>query len=699
MNFIQKGEIIFVRLLLPLVAGITAGFYLPPIFFSFRLVLALALFSFFFIWFSVAFYNRYKIYLNRWRPGLMVHLLVFFVGIVLVQSKQPALIPHHFSKFNNEALLVSIASEPRHSNDILRFEAKVKQGLLSGSFRPQSGSLLVALKLNGVKKNFMYGDELLITASYDEIEPPYNPHEFNYKAFLANHNIHHQIFIDEVQVRVVGRRKGNVIIDYALALRKSMVNKYREYIHEKQAASVAATLILGYKAELSKEILSAYSKTGTMHVLSVSGMHVGIVFFILNAMLWFMNRTQRLRIIRALLIISLIWFYALVTGFSPSVCRAALMLSIYVLGKAVNRSSNSYNLIATSAVLLLLYNPFFLFDVGFQLSYLAVLGLIYFYPKIYNLLYIKNWFGDKVWSYIALSSAAQLATFPLGMYYFHQFPVYFLLSNLFIVLPVIGIMYLGIAFLFIPWPSILKPLGMLLEKAISFMDAGLFYIEKMPLATFTSYHGLFFYLAVYLVILGLTISFQYRKKTLLYFSFAVLFSLASYQAFRSIALEKQRSVTFYSLRKNTAIEFFTGGNAYVFSNADSAGSTLSFSVYPSVSAKTDRVRYFHLNQKLDGSMLFSNGSFLQLGNWKMMIWNKEFDNHSFSRPLKVDVLLLSGKPRIQLSELVKSVKFRMLMIDATNPDYLIKKWVNEASGLSLNYYVLKKNPAYSITLN
>ncbi|MGV3509382.1 MAG: ComEC/Rec2 family competence protein, partial [Sphingobacteriaceae bacterium] len=332
MQEISKGELAFVRLLLPLIFGIAAAFLIPASLILFNLFLSLSGVFFISLWFSINYYNRFKIYLSRWKPGIIAQLFVFFIGTTITLSTSDKLLFNHFSQFNNEALVVSIVTEPKLSGDILRFEARVKQGFSANKFSAQSGSLLIALKLNHLENNYQYGDELLIKKLYTEVDPPYNPYEFDYRAFLANHGIHHQAFINESQIKVIARHKGNAIVNYSLALRKKMVLKYSQYIHDKEAASVASTLILGYKAELSREVLSAYSKTGTMHVLSVSGMHVGIVFFILSKLLWFMDRSKRLRVIRAAIIITLIWFYALITGFSPSVCRAALMLSMYVLG-------------------------------------------------------------------------------------------------------------------------------------------------------------------------------------------------------------------------------------------------------------------------------------------------------------------------------------------------------------------------------
>ncbi len=694
-----KGELIFVRLLFPLVLGITAGTVLPTLVFIYHLTLLLSILSLIFVWCSTYFYKRYKIYLSRWKPGLAVNLLVFFAGVALAISKDPRISKSHFSKYTDQGLVLVVNSEPKQNKGILRFEGKAEQGLVNRKFQCREGGLLVALKQGDSPSTLRYGDKILIPAAFTEVEPPYNPYEFDYRAFLANRGIYHQIFADESEIRVLSRAADNSIIGFSQALRRSLVLKYSKYIHNDEAAAVASTLILGYKAELSREVLSAYSKTGTMHVLSVSGMHVGLVFYILNALLWFMGRNKALRILRAVIIISLIWFYAVITGFSPSVCRAAVMLSIYVLGKAIYRNTNSYNLVAVSAVFLLVYNPIFLFDVGFQLSYLAVLGLIYFYPKIYHLLYIKNGLGDKIWSYTALSCAAQLATFPLGMYYFHQFPVYFLVSNLFIVLPVIVTMYLGIAFLFIPWNNVLKPLGQCLERGIIFMDEGLYRIEKLPFATVSAYNGLPYYLILYLLIVLLVWSLQYRNKRTLYAAFACVFLLVSYHSFSSILLLNQRNITFYSLRKNTAFSFFSSGQANVFSDLDSAHKTISFSVHAAIESKSDEMRYHYLKDAVGSKPISSNGRFFQFGNWRMLLWDKTLDRYSFSHRLSVDALLLSGKPKVKLKELVKNVNFKLLLIDATNPDYLIKQWSEEASALSLNYYVLKKKPAYSLTLN
>lgn len=334
----------------------------------------------------------------------------------------------------------------------------------------------------------------------------------------------------------------------------------------------------------------------------------------------------------------------------------------------------------------------------FSCPILPVLGLIYFYPKIYHLFYIKNWFVDQIWSYIALSCAAQLATFPLGMYYFHQFPAYFLLSNLFIVLPVILIMYLGIVFLFIPWAAMLKPLGWLLGMLITVMNNGLFYIESLPFATYSSYHNFIYYLLIYLFIIGLILTFQLKSKRLFYVSLAWILMFFTYQSSSMIAQADTRQITFYSLRKNIAFDYFDGRKATVFSDLDSADKAMAFSVHSWVRARTSNSQYFKLKDTLQTIELFNNRNFISFRNWKLLIWDKQFNAARFTKKINVDAVLLSGNPKLAISDLKDAVIFKTLLIDGSNPRYKIQNWIDEATTLLLDFYILPDSSAYVVNL-
>lgn len=693
-----KGEIPFVRLLFPLIAGIAAGWILPrPEAAACSPIIVICLFLLFTL--LLIFYRRNLVYRRRWLAGVVLHLLVAVCGYYLTTDRSERYQPDYFTNIEADALIIRIANEPKLTGDILRFEADVRQSMRQNSCKPASGKLLVALKTDSLQiLDLTYGDELIIPAIYNEVEPPYNPGEFDFKDYLKTRQLYDQSFINRQEVRLLARSRGNPVIAYALGLRKTLVYKFERYLPDQSSASLASALILGYRADLSKEIISAYSKTGAMHVLSVSGMHVGIVFLVLNFLLKPLGSSRKGRLLRALIIIGVIWYYSLLTGFSASVCRAALMLSFIVTGKALNKSLNTYNLLAISACMLLMYNPFFLFDVGFQLSYLAVIGLVYLHPKIYNAITIKNPLLDAAWSYSALSFAAQVATFPISIYYFHQFPVYFLISNLVIVLPVALIMYGGILFLLIPFGMLLEPLGQAVGWLIQFTNALLFRIENLPFSTVADiWIDAWQYVLIYAITGCIVWALQSRSRAAVRWAMAATLVLTAGIAYQNIISYRQTKLIVYSLRKNSVIAYLDHGRVALISDLPGSDKTLQFSVLPALS-KFGCPHYQLYTYRTTQDDEDVDGNYMQFAWYSLLRWDKRFDTLVFTKQVHADALLLSGNPAVQVDELKKQVKFSILLIDGTNPDYKIRRWMEQARRCHVPCHVLKKNAAYLVDL-
>lgn len=272
------------------------------------------------------------------------------------------------------------------------------------------------------------------------------------------------------------KQKGNPLIRFSLGLRQKQLKIYRHLIKDNEAFAVASALILGYRSDLNPETLSAYSKTGVIHALSVSGMHVGIIYLVLEYLLRRMNRNRYFSGLKTVLMLTLIWGYTLLSGSSASVLRSAIMLSLFILSKSLKKEAQNSHVLYLSAFLLLCLNPSLIRDAGCQLSYLSVAGLIYFQPRLETLISFRHNLMKKLWSMLSLSMAAQAFTFPLSAYYFHQFPVYFLISNLFITLPVALLMYGGILILLFR----LYWLAPAFEWLIIFMNRGLEQIAALP---------------------------------------------------------------------------------------------------------------------------------------------------------------------------------------------------------------------------
>ena len=691
-----KGEIPFVRLLIPLILGIIFGMQELRVD-SIKIGIVFFLIAAVTISFLNFFYKQWLIFRKRWIPGILIHLFLFITGFILTVQTSQLFDLNHFSKSQGNALIVRVISEPKLSADIIRFVVNTEKLIQTKGDISVIGKLLIALKIDPDKPiQINYGDVLLIDNKFNELDPPFNPSEFNFKAYLANQQIYHQTFINQNQLSLISRNKGNRVIAFSLDLRQQLVQKFQQYLPDKDASSIASTLILGYRADLSKEIVNAFSKTGTMHVLSVSGMHVAIVCLLLNFLLKPLSRNKELNYLRVIILISAIWFYTLISGFSPSACRAATMLTFVIAGKALNRNLNTYNLLAISAFLLLLINPFYLVDVGFQLSYLAVFGLIYLHPKIYHSLHIENKFLNPVWNYSALSIAATLATFPISIYYFHQFPIYFLISNLFIVIPVVVIMYAGIAFLFIPFELILDPLGLFINWMILMVNRILFSIENLP---FASIGGLwishFQNILLYLILLSLIMIFSFKNrlamKALVPLLFIFFISI-SYKVYTDL---NRHEILFFGLRKNSAIAYIYEGKGTLVSDFPSGDQTKFFSVYPSIDSRNAKpLKLLNYNDQFSSPGLFSSANFLQFGNYKLLRWTPDFNQQSFNERLKVNAVLISLNPRTDIKSISKFVDFKMLLIDATNPDYKIIQWKTEAENLKIPVRVLKKQMAY-----
>lgn len=693
----HQGEWPFVRLLMPYMAGIILAWNFPVIISP---GLCIMLLGFLLIAFSVVLliYQRSRLYRYPIAWSILIHFFLLLSGLANTIYQNEEFHKEYFTNYKARTLLVSISSEPVIHHDIARFQTKVHYA----DKTPALGQLLIALKVDSTQVfSLQYGDLLLIPAAHHEVEPAYNPGEFDFKNYLKTRQIAQQCFINEQQIKRLNSGYGNPLLSFALKLRRKIVDHFYAHIPHPAAAAFASTLIMGYRADLSPETLSAYSKTGTMHVLSVSGMHVALVFLMLTYLLKPLNRFRRFRFIKPALLIGIICFYALLSGFSPSVNRAALMLSFVVLAKALNKSVNTYNLLAVSAFILLIIEPYYLFDIGFQLSYLAVIGLISLQPKIYGLFYFKHKFLDAIWNYTALSVAAQAITFPLSLYIFHQFPVYFLLSNLFIVIPVTLMMYIGVVFvLLLPFEAALCWLGQILDYLIINTNSALAYIAHLP---FSNPQGMwidaFQMVLLYAVILSFLWFWINKRKMGLYmcFLFLILFLIKSNYA--NLERSKTRQVLFYSLRKNTAIAYVHGAVYDLITDLDSQDKAFQFSVAPALSRwNLQKGQCIKPNQICYSEHLSNNGHLIQMGSLSILRWTADLNARYLQKPIHTDVLLLSMNPKIELNKLIKWVNFKRLLIDGTNPDYKIRAWIAEAQKLNINYDVLKKNPAIIISL-
>ncbi len=274
------------------------------------------------------------------------------------------------------------------------------------------------------------GDKILLSTTLLLPQPKGNPYEFDYGNFLIRNGICATGYVANDSWHPTGVATGFSPMRWSKQIRQRLLNIYRQLNIYGDEFAIISALTLGYTDAITPEIRDSFSATGTAHIIAVSGLHTGVIYLILSLLLSFIDKNNKTKSIKPLLIIVCLWFYAFLTGFSPSVCRAALMFSLFEIAKLMGRERSIYNTIFLSAFIILLVNPMWLLHVGFQLSYLTVLSIVYFYPKISKFILFKNRMLRCLWEMIAVSVSAQLAAAPICLYYFHQFPNYFVIANI-----------------------------------------------------------------------------------------------------------------------------------------------------------------------------------------------------------------------------------------------------------------------------
>ena len=470
-------SVVLGRLLLAYILGILLANYLP---FNLQFIfIALILFS---LSCYIQFYYSRKIkrFTFHWLNGISLNFIFIFFGFLLNITHQEALSKEHFSKKNYQMLKVVIVDNLSNNNLNNRYLGQV---IASDLQQNVHGKILIYTK----DKTLALGSILNITSPVISFQKNRNPGEFNAQAYWNKKQVFHFVYL-KTSDSVIGIKQLSYLKTNSLFIAYKFDSILKKHLLNEESYKIASALLLGSRTGISEDVIADYSKTGTIHILSVSGLHVSVIFLVLNKILS-LFKWGKTQLLKSIILISFVCLYAYITGLSPSVCRSAVMISFSIIGKQINHQSNPFNLIAGSAFFLLIIDPAYLLDIGFQLSYLAVLGIIYFYDAIYRLCYFENKFADQIWMLIAVSIAAQLSTLAISLYYFHQFPNYFLLANL-LAIPLSSIaLYLGIALLALnPIPFIAKYIGLVLSKCIALMGYILHKISILPYALSYYYH-------------------------------------------------------------------------------------------------------------------------------------------------------------------------------------------------------------------
>ncbi len=683
-----------VRIALFFSAGILLGIYQPDLLEEqIFLIILFAIFPAYYLGFFL-FRNRHAM---RLFTGVLGLVAIFLFGYLhLLYSTQSRSDDHLiFVKNPIHYYEAIVRSAPESKSKSWRIEVEVSKVKTNEWLNKKGKVLLYISKKSIAAVPWQYGDRLLIKGSPVELKQPANPFEFDFKRFLGFKNIYHQQFVLANQIQKIEdtRRKG--FLYYSLMARAWASSTLNKYIDGEQEHVIAAALVLGVTEGIDTDLQNAYAASGAMHVLAVSGLHVGIIYAILLFLLRPLSRFAWSRWVVFIISIVCLWSFAFVTGLSPSVLRAVTMFSFIALARPLGWRTNIYNTLAGSAFLLLLFNPYLIMSVGFQLSYLAVLGIVYLQRPLYDLWEIENRVGDWTWQITCVSIAAQVSTFALGMLYFHQFPVYFLVSNLFVIPLSTLVLVIGVLLLVISaWSLAAWLMGIILTYMIKGLNWIVFYVEDMPFSLIEEIHlttTQCWLLMIFL--LGLIFLVEFKSLGWLCLSGVCSIVLIVTQWFHFNDSVDRRQFVVYSVNGFSAMEWIDNGQSYFM--GDSAllhdQERMRFHIRPN-----------HLNSGVE--MVYTNLPFkkeLQKGV-SVSHWNGnsiafiQHKNYSLPELAEMDYLVVA-KNSINTNKLVNPLNVKKVILDGSNSSWYIKQWKEFCAKKNISLHTVLEDGAFVLT--
>jgi competence protein ComEC len=686
----------FVRLLFPLILGIATQLYFPfhP---HFVYILSISLFLIVILFFNIRFPYRL-----RFAFGLVLFLTIFILGCATVTLNTPSAIP---DSDKNMTMTAEVINTPIEKDSSIRCILQLKSINANNSKFPAGQRIIAYFKKDGNSDYLQYQDNIVLYGTLQKIKNPGNPEEFDYKSYLFRQYITGQIFVKSKKFRILSHNRNWTIFKTAETAKNKLADLYKSYGISGQEYAVLAALTLGDQTEIDPEIKTAFAISGTTHVLSVSGMHVGLIYLVFNFFLRFLDRFRTKKfaygsLLKAVILIAFLFFYSVLTGMSPSVRRATVMFSFFIIGSFLQKQHQIYNTMSASAFILLLINPFLITDVGFQLSYLAVFSIVFLQKNIENLLHVKNLILKKIWVLTSVSIAAQIITTPLTLFYFHQFPNWFWLTNL-IVIPLTSvIIYAAIALLAVsPFPILAVILSKVVKFLLVLLNDSVRLVEKLPFAAtkniaFEHFDLIFWYLIlIFVLIFIFKKQFRFFAATLVIFAFYISLNLY-------FNIEKSNSKIFavYNIKGKSLYTLFSKDQNLLVSDtlADASAKDVKFAIngfLQKLNANTCTSLSFNEIQKK--SKFYKNKKYIDFEGIKIYIVNEKKQlEYTVNRKLKIDYLILSGNIYVSMKELQNLFETKIIIFDSSNKSNRISRWGEECKKLGIKYHSVLDNGAF-----
>ncbi|QRM88211.1 DUF4131 domain-containing protein [Lacinutrix sp. WUR7] len=609
--------------------------------------------------------------------GVLACFTTISLGILSTNFHNQKNLKNHYSHWNSEnkpiTFRIKEILKPGNYND------KYVVDILKIDDKFVTGKALLNLRKDSLPKKPDIDAILITTKGFQEVTAALNPDQFDYKKYLEKQYIYHQIYASSSTLFRVSETI-HTPIGYAGLLRNTINSKLKKHHFKADELSIINALILGQRQNISKHIYTNYVNAGAIHILAVSGLHVGILLLLLNTIFKPLERIKKGKILKMIIILILLWCYALIAGASASIIRAATMFSVVAIGMHLKRPSNIYNTLAISVFFILLFKPLFLFDVGFQLSYMAVLAIVSIQPILYKIWKPRFWVTDKLWQITTVTIAAQFGVLPISLFYFHQFPGLFWLSNI-VVIPLIGIILAsGIIVILL---ALLNALPQFLSDSfgsiISLMNTFFEWIASKEQFLFQGipFHILYVVTSYLIIIAIVRIYVKRNYTTLVYLCLAIL-SLQIAIIYTKYENSKNAFIVFQKSR-NTIIGVKGNKTLQVFHNLDSITNNKTIGTF-AVANFTETIK----EDTLRDLFLYRNHKILIVDS--LGIYNL--------KSVQPDFVLLRNSPKINLERLIDSIQPKSIIADGSNYKSYVARWEDTCKKRKLPFHQTGKKGAF-----
>lgn len=696
------GDKPFARLSLVLILGIIAGRYFPLHNTILYLITGIT-----FLIYILSTYNSSR-YREYWTGGLLL-LFVFIGGYTRYSMVHPNMDLSHYSHkitASHMYLSAEVLSIPKKTTRYSCFIRVNAIGAAHDSLSNVTGKMTAYFKLDdSLASQYRPGDEILINGYVSALRHSRNPNAFDFNDYLKTKHIFHRIDISPRMHKSTKRNLANPIEMLANNIRSHSLDTFDKYLEDKNHRSLVGAMVLGFRNTIDPDLYASYTKTGAVHVLAVSGLHVGILCQIL---LLFLNKLFKSSNKEKLIKLSILAFstltYVIITGASAAVMRASVMIIIYYIGKYWADRVNNYNVISMAAFLLLIFDPYMIFQASFQFSFLALLSIIYFYRSIYEWLFrhieIKSKLLNYFWQLVALSFSAQILVAPLTIYYFHKFPIYFWLSGIVAVPAAYAVLVLGISMIIVEYiaPSLNVILDYALTLIFDLFISSIQFIEHLPFATIENlwlytHELILLYISLFLYLIARHVLNANYILTSILFLMSFVFSRHYY----SSKSNSQATVTVYDNYKGHIIDFYDGKTCYNLSSDHLAKRTIEFvTANNRVNKKVKSIVSLNEKATYEDISFIKTNSLIQFKGESILLLDSNYVAQD--TVIDVDIAIILGGMKSKMNSIQKHIDADIWVITQSEKSYKQYKWLTWCQQTKNTCISIKEYGAYSIDI-